>query len=420
MNDTALNDDENLTPIASEMATSTSTPSQHSDRKPEPNDLEQSDPKSIDLLLWEEERTVREQVAKSPFTGNFLGAFLVNIYSAIHIVTVYLISLESIISITLSVSLTVFTYNCSERGNPSYNGSAMDWVLLSFAVITPMSASISMAFTRREQALQHLASVKTTLWNIYSAHACWDWSKPGKPETGRAGCDIDWQEHGDRVLLAIIQLTQDLTRMLTLPNSSRARHRVTPCGEEESHKIMNVRLQLHRSIYRRVNDLTSLCEIFKLQGLPPNEATRVRQWERNVTERIELLEMIKKYRTPQALRSFARLFSFLLPPFYAPYYGQMASDLNSLGVGIVFSILTCIALTSLFESVSQIEDPFVGLYVLDGIHVRKELGDHLWAELLECRKHHFPNAGPFQKTCPGWTPIPQESSNMRFFQSTET
>ena len=67
----------------------------------------------MDDLLWEEEKTVREQVAKSPFSGNFLGAFLVNIYSAIHIVTVYLISLESIISIILSVSLTVCEYTYS-------------------------------------------------------------------------------------------------------------------------------------------------------------------------------------------------------------------------------------------------------------------------------------------------------------------
>jgi hypothetical protein len=105
--------------------------------------------------------------------------------------------------------------------------------------------------------------------------------------------------------------------------------------------------------------------------------------------------MIKKYRTPQALRSFARLFSFLLPPFYAPYYGQMAIELNSLGVGIAFSIMTCIALTSLFESLSQMEDPFVGLFVLDGIHVQNELGDHLLAELLECRSYHFPKAPEF-------------------------
>lgn len=173
-----------------------------------------------------------------------------------------------------------------QQDNANYDGSIMDWVLLSFAVITPMSASIGFAFNRRDQSLQHLAVVKTTLWNIYSSHACWDWSKAGKPDSGRAGCDIDWLEHGDNVLTAIMLLCQDLARMLTLPNGSRARHRVTSIGETEAKKIMDVRLKLHRSIYRRVNVLTSLCEEFKRQGLPPNEATRVRQWERFVTERI--------------------------------------------------------------------------------------------------------------------------------------
>lgn len=129
--------------------------------------------------------------------------------------------------------------------------------------------------------------------------------------------------------------------------------------------------------------------------------------------------MIKKYRTPQALRSFARLFSFLLPPFYAPYYGQMATDLNSLGVGITFSILTCIALTSLFESISQIEDPFVGLFVLDGIHVEKELGEHLLAELLECRKHHFPDAPDFEYVGEQREILPV-APQMRLLQAIET
>lgn len=73
----------------------------------------------------------------------------------------------------------------------------------------------------------------------------------------------------------------------------------------------------------------------------------------------------------------------------------MAIEMNSLGVGVAFSIMTCIALTSLFESISQMEDPFVGLFVLDGIHVQKELGEHLLAELLECRSFHYPDAPDF-------------------------
>lgn len=105
--------------------------------------------------------------------------------------------------------------------------------------------------------------------------------------------------------------------------------------------------------------------------------------------------MIKKYRTPQALRSFARLFSLLLPPFYAPFYGQMAIELQSLGLAIAFSIFTSIALTSLFESISQMEDPFVGMFSLDGINVANELGKTLQTELLDCRQYHYPNAKVF-------------------------
>lgn len=105
--------------------------------------------------------------------------------------------------------------------------------------------------------------------------------------------------------------------------------------------------------------------------------------------------MIKKYRTPQALRSFARLFTLLLPPFYAPYYGQMGRDLNSLSMGIAFSIFTAVALTALFESINQIEDPFTGGLSLDGIDLNDELGIVLQSQLLDLRLYHFPQAPQF-------------------------
>jgi hypothetical protein len=108
--------------------------------------------------------------------------------------------------------------------------------------------------------------------------------------------------------------------------------------------------------------------------------------------RAELLVVLKRYRTPQALRSFARIFTVLLPPFYAPFYGQMAKDLNSLGMGIAFSVLTSIALTSLFESITQMEDPFVGITSLDGINVADELQGVFTEQLMDARRHHFPDA----------------------------
>ena len=205
-------------------------------------------------------------------------------------VKIYGILSTSIVVSKVIVLNTALLNSNQQKNDVHFDGHIMNWVLLSFAVITPMSKSISMAFARRDEALFHIADIKTTLWNLYSAHACWDWSNARKPNSGRAGCNIDWQDHGDHVLEAIVLMCQDLTRMLTLPNGSRARHRATGCGAVEAKKIMAVRLKLHRSIYRRQNMLTSLCEVFKDQGLPPNEATRIRQWERMVTQRIGKLE----------------------------------------------------------------------------------------------------------------------------------
>ena len=137
---------------------------------------------------------------------------------------------------------------------------------------------------------------------------------------------------------------------------------------------------------------------------------------------------MKQYRTPQALRSFARLFSVFLPPFYAPYYGQLAYDLNSLPMAIIFACVTSIALTSLFESIYQMEgklkmnmcvttlrcgccyrililclclpliiinsptvvlDCFIGSIALDGIDVKSEWNEQFHRQLLDRRYVYF-------------------------------
>jgi hypothetical protein len=117
---------------------------------------------------------------------------------------------------------------------------------------------------------------------------------------------------------------------------------------------------------------------------------------------VERLRVIKMYRTPQGLRSFGRLFSMFLPPFYSPYYAQLARDINSLGTGIAFSIFTALALTSLFETISQIEDPFDKSSILDGVDVKTDLIDGFKPQLVALRNRFFPGSPPFDdgtKTC---------------------
>ena len=84
-----------------------------------------------------------------------------------------------------------------------------------------------------------------------------------------------------------------------------------------------------------------------------------------------------------------------MPPFYAPYYAQLAHDVQSLGIAIAFSVLTALALTSLFETISQLEDPFVVSSILDGVDVRNDLVDDFKAQLLALRKRFFISCEPF-------------------------
>ena len=78
-------------------------------------------------------------------------------------------------------------------------------------------------------------------------------------------------------------------------------------------------------------------------------------WERAVDESIEQLRMLKLYHKPQALRTFARMFSFFLPPFYALAFAQLAHGSNSIGLGISFAIIISLGLSG--RSCFQISCP---------------------------------------------------------------
>ena len=303
----------------------------------------------------------REIAVRQKTSHNILYLFLINAYSAAFLFVLRLISLEGIFSIGLSVGLTVYVYNTT-KDDVNWDGGIMNWVLLSFIIVTPMSATISMAFRRRERALAQIARIRATFLELYAAHSVWDWKKKGDKNSGKAASTVNWLEHADDVLAEFLGIGEEMALFLSLPNVTRARHRVMRSGRKEAAEVMEFGVDIYDSILERMGRVSLLCEILKEEGLPPNEATRIRQWERMVVEDLTGLRMIKWYRTPQALRSFARLFTVFLPAFYSPYYAQLAHDLNSLGAGIIFAILTSLALTALFESICQMEDPFVVTY----------------------------------------------------------
>jgi len=138
-----------------------------------------------------------------------------------------------------------------------------------------------------------------------------------------------------------------------------------------------------------------LSEKLKLAGLGASEASRVRQYERWMGDTIENLRMIKTYRTPQTLRSFARLFTTLLPPFFAPQYAELSIGLDSLAFGCIFAAFTALCLNALLEGVEILEDPFVAFVTLDGIDVREEFQVLHYQQLTSARNSIFPEELPY-------------------------
>ena len=243
----------------------------------------------------------------------------------------------------------------------------MDWIVLGFAVVTPLTVTISMAFQRRERALYEISRFRSSCFQIYLAHAIWDWNS-GDGKNQQMNRD-QWIVHTDQVLEHLVGIGDELSRFLTLPTSSRSYHRMLKGGRQKAANIVEVAYRLFDSLYtQRIVQIAILAEKLKSMGLQATEVSRMRQYERFIGEAIESLRMVKMYRTPQALRSFGRIFTLILPSFYAPAFAQLALDLESRAISIMCAVLTpLVLLPCLFQTAARlIEDPFFGFITLTG------------------------------------------------------
>ena len=136
-------------------------------------------------------------------TITFPVLVLIGYYTALKIFLLYLISLSSIVACALSVGLTIYWYNIlvKRSADGTFVTIGMDWVILGFAVVTPLSLSVSISFRRRERALIEISKFRSFAFQLLLSHAVWDWEKGG----GKANTPgIDWVAHTDEVLTQLI------------------------------------------------------------------------------------------------------------------------------------------------------------------------------------------------------------------------
>jgi hypothetical protein len=93
------------------------------------------------------------------------------IYSSFKVFALYLITFESLFTCALCVGLTKYWYDELLSDGGQRDGT-LDRILLTFAIITPISVSIRMAFDRRERALIELAKFRSFACTLRLVTCC--------------------------------------------------------------------------------------------------------------------------------------------------------------------------------------------------------------------------------------------------------
>lgn len=86
-------------------------------------------------------------------------------------------------------------------------------------------------------------------------------------------------------------------------------------------------------------------------------ANSIQQASWKILNNFEVLRRVKEYDTPYAMRSFSRIYIFLLPIFYGPYFIYLANQTN-LFISLSFNIFAMCGITSLFHILDSLETPF--------------------------------------------------------------
>ncbi|GAB9465335.1 hypothetical protein Gpo141_00002745 [Globisporangium polare] len=329
-----------------------------------------------DHTEFDEERSLRRQVSSSHIETRGRAALhhacesfrdsVLDLYAASKIFGIHLVTFESLFVVMSSLLATTGYYLYSEnRGGKSF-GANISWMIVSFAIVAPMIMQIKQAFTRRELALDVLAEAKALFANILLANALWNWGDNGRQKLPG--------DHAKKTKKLLVSVLRDICTILLLPTLTRGRHRLTMHGRQVAsryeHIVENLQLQI-MTAFKRLHEQV---EVMKEAGLPANEASRINQYHWLLQARLEKLQNIKFYRTPQATRSFTRLFILVLPIFYGPYYVYLMRgdeyQSTSFAFCLVLSTMTSLTMIGIFNVEIAMEDPFAG-GGMDGIRVRE-------------------------------------------------
>jgi hypothetical protein len=197
-------------------------------------------------------------------------------------------------------------------------------MLVGVAIVFPVVFSIGSAYNRRESALQRFSDFKGHAIAIYYATRDWTTNK-----------DNDLPPRVRKMVTEMTQLMRDMFK--------------------SNH---NAEWQKNEAkIYSAFSQLSALTMEMRNFGVQSGEISRVSQYVSKMIIAFDNLKIIHTYRTPVTLRAYSKVFIYVFPIIYGPYFASTFKDFSA-HLEYVMPILYSFILVSLDNIQDHLEHPF--------------------------------------------------------------
>jgi hypothetical protein len=228
-----------------------------------------------------------------------------------------IINYKTLIITALSV---ISTYVCYRFGLTA----KFPDMLVGVAIVFPVVFSIGSAYNRRESALQRFSDFKGHSIALFYATRDWTTEK-----------DHDLPE---RVRFLVNEMILIMRKMFT--SNNKAEWQVD-----------------ERKIYSHFSQLSGITTEMRRYGVQSGEISRVNQYVSKMIIAFDNLKVVHTYRTPVTLRAYSKVFIYVFPIIYGPYFASTFNDFSA-NLEYVMPVLYSFILVSLDNIQDHLEHPF--------------------------------------------------------------
>lgn len=228
-----------------------------------------------------------------------------------------IINYKTVLITTLSVVSTYVCYRLHLIAN-------FPDMLVGVAIVFPVVFSIGSAYTRRESALQRFSDFKGHAVAFYYAAR-------------------DWTTDENHDLPARIKdVVNNMIRIMRRMFASTTR------GDWQENES---------KMYAHFSMLSGFVKDMREHGVQTSEASRVNQYISKMIIAFDNLQVIHTYRTPVTLRAYSKVFIYVFPIIYGPYFASTFDDFSA-NLEYVMPVLYSFILVSLDNIQDHLEHPF--------------------------------------------------------------